>query len=480
MPQPNRFAVRNALALARLRSSLALILLAAVSLGWLVGGIACLYFRWSDARSGPLLAPAGVVLVLSALVQWRLADVAWRAGRLTLFNNPLSQFRFWRLFLSGTVLAYLAALALGPVRSIGCAWIAAVCVWQTLLYLPLTAALATQNDWRRWTQGHVARRLALLVYASILFLIAGELGLRVHRFAFDGMEFSSDYTSLSAVPHSGGPSPGSVAHAKRARLRVAVLGDGQPPSCESRGYLASVEQTVPDVEIVRLAASLTGAGVGEVAGQVRHYDPDLVLAVLPVCQDLARKPVEHGYFDWRRFELAMLMAGPPAADEPLRLATAAADFESFLGGLRPQLAACRTPIDDAMRIRWNHIYASLDQVIASCRDAGVPVALVIVPAEFQVDRGLRQTLLRRNGLAEERFDVDLPQRRLGRFAEHRQVPLIDLLPHLRLCRQSVYRRHTTVLSDEGNLVAASAIGGWLESRYGLRMAAQLSATPKRL
>jgi hypothetical protein len=175
--------------------------------------------------------------------------------------------------------------------------------------------------------------------------------------------------------------------------------------------------------------------------------------------------------------LAMLMAGPPAADEPMRPTTAAADFESFLGQLRPQLAACRTPIHDALRVRWNHIYASLDRVIAGCRDAGVPVALVIVPAEFQVDRGLCRTLLRRNGLAAETFDVDLPQRRLGRFAEHRQLPSIDLLPHLRLCRQSVYRRHTTVLSEEGNLAAASAIGGWLESRYGGRMAAQLSATP---
>ena len=57
------------------------------------------------------------------------------------------------------------------------------------------------------------------------------------------------------------------------------------------------------------------------------------------------------------------------------------------------------------------------------------------------------------------------------------MPLIDLLPHLRLCRQSVYRRHTTVLSVEGNSAAASAIGGWLQSRYGSQMAAQLSATP---
>ncbi len=47
---------------------------------------------------------------------------------------------------------------------------------------------------------------------------------------------------------------------------------------------------------------------------------------------------------------------------------------------------------------------------------------------------------------------------------------MDLLPHLRLCRQSrVAARHQTELSERGNIVAASAIGGWLESRYSDQM-----------
>jgi hypothetical protein len=479
MPQPIRFAVRDAFAPGRLRSPFALILLAALSLGWLLGGIACLWLRWRDAQSGPVLALAGVVLVICALGQGRLIGVAWRAGRLTTRGNPLNQFRFWRLLLTGAVLAYLMALVLGPVRYIAWAWIAAVCGWQTLLLLPLAASPGTLEGWRRWTHGHAARRLAWLIYASILILIAAELGLRAHRVAVDGPWFSDNDVAPARASHWNGPFHVGAARVKRARFRVAILGD--PPACsrESDGFLARVEQTLPDVEIVPLSASLTGpdARSDELAGQVRHYDPDLVLAVLPVCEDLAREPAECGYFDWRQFELAVLVAGPPAAGRRPRPKAAADDFESFLGELRPQLAACRTPIDDAMRARWKRIYSSLDDLIAGCRDAGVPVALVIVPAEFQVDRALCKTLLRRNGLSAERFDVELPQRRLAGFAEHRQLPLIDLLPHLRLCRQSVYRRHTTMLSEEGNLAASSAIGGWLQSRYGGQMAAQLSATP---
>jgi hypothetical protein len=102
---------------------------------------------------------------------------------------------------------------------------------------------------------------------------------------------------------------------------------------------------------------------------------------------------------------------------------------------------------------------------------------VIVPAEFQVNPALCATLLRRHGLSADRFDVELPQRRLAGFAEDRNLPIIDLLPHLRLCGRSVYRRNTTLLSEEGNSAAALAIGGWLQSRYGGQLAAQLSQKP---
>jgi hypothetical protein len=170
-----------------------------------------------------------------------------------------------------------------------------------------------------------------------------------------------------------------------------------------------------------------------------------------------------------------LLTGSSKANEPSPRAAAAADFESYLRAMAPQLAACRTPMSDAVRERWEDVFASLDRVIAGCRDARVPVALVVVPAEFQVNRDLCATLLRRYGVSDERFDVELPQRRVAGFAAHRNVPLVDLLPHLRLCRQSAYERHATTLNDEGNSAAASAIGGWLQSRYAGQLAAQLSS-----
>jgi hypothetical protein len=74
--------------------------------------------------------------------------------------------------------------------------------------------------------------------------------------------------------------------------------------------------------------------------------------------------------------------------------------------------------------------------------------------------------VRRTGQSAAEFDVDLPQRRLAEFAETRRVPVLDLLPHLRLGGPSLYERNATVWNEHGHSAAASAISHWLESRYG--------------
>lgn len=480
MPHPYRYAARRPLGFADWKTRITLAVQGGLSLAWLASGIVCLLLRLGDAQSGPLLASSGAMLVAGALVQVRLMGAGWRTGRLATRDNPTAQLAFWRWLLIGALLAYLAALALPPQRYVGCAWLAAVCGWHTLLLLPLAASPIVLESWRNWTQRSLARRLAWLVYASMLVLFVGEASLRAHRAARDSEWFSLAALGLerpAALTRAGETPDVRMTALKPARFRVAILGEEAICGDAGHGYLDRVEQTLPGLEIVPLAGAWTASGTraGDLAAQVAACDADLVLAVISVCEDLARRPPECGYFDWRQFELAVLLVGSPAPDEPARDDVAAADFESYLRALAPQLTACRTPINDAMRDRWQQVFESLDEVIAACRDARVPVALVIVPAEFQVNGELCRTLLRRYGLSTEGFDVELPQRRLAGFAAHREVPLIDLLPHLRLCRQSIYRRHTTALNDEGNSAAASAIGGWLQSRYAGQLAARLSS-----
>jgi hypothetical protein len=154
-------------------------------------------------------------------------------------------------------------------------------------------------------------------------------------------------------------------------------------------------------------------------------------------------------------------------------------FESFLERLGPQLAACRAPQDEAMRSSRQQAFSSLDRMLADCHARRLPVALVLVPGQFQVNPMLAETLARRHGYESGQLDLELPQRQWAGFAEPRKVPLVDLLPALRLCHQSAYQRNAQAWNDTGNAAAAAAIGGWLESRYGrqLSVAAQLTSSP---
>jgi hypothetical protein len=322
------------------------------------------------------------------------------------------------------------------------------------------------KDWRKWTDSRTTRRGSGIIYASIVLLLVGEAGLRVRRVVSDLEWFDAEPSQALA------PFDMRVAHLTPGQMRVAVVGDN---GTGEQAYLTELNKALPGLEIVTLAGTLTRPHeANELSAQIAACDADLVLAVLPVCEGLAQPTETRGCFDYRHSELATLLFGEPEPQVDVDRGAPAADLESHLRGLAPQLSACRTPLNDTMRDRWQQVLASLDEVIDGCQAARIPMALVVVPAEFQVNPRVCTTLLRRYGVAAERFDVELPQRRLAGYAAERDVPLVDLLPHLRLCRQSAYQRHATALSEAGNTATATAIGGWLESRFAGQLAPQIS------
>jgi hypothetical protein len=270
------------------------------------------------------------------------------------------------------------------------------------------------------------------------------------------------------------------------RFRVAILGDRTAlRGAEPDGYLARVQRIVPGLEIVPLEISRPWSlrGGDDLLEQLAAMRPDLALAVVSACENLAHEPQGQSWFAWRELELVQWFAGesvarPPTAPPAASLA-ACAGFEEFLRAIGPQLAACRTPIDETMRARWRRTFSTLDEVLAGCRRQQIPLGLVLVPGQFQVNHTLCETLTRRMGYAPGQIDVDLPQRSLAGFAEHRALPVLDLLPHLRLHQQSLYLPSAANWNQRGNAAAAAAIGGWLESCYGgqLALAAQANVAP---
>jgi hypothetical protein len=207
--------------------------------------------------------------------------------------------------------------------------------------------------------------------------------------------------------------------------------------------------------------------------EVVRFQPDLVLCLGSLGDDITQERPAPGVFDWRGLRLVQLAqmslsegrwatadtrgtSAPPTTDPAM----------AYLQSGAVRLNVCRAPISPAMDARWNQKLAYFDDVVQSCRRHDLPLALVLVPGEFQVDQVLLSTLARRVGCAGEQLDLDMPQRRLAVFAEQRDVPLLDLLPRLRSSPQPAFRHNARGLSPSGSEIAADAMIRWLTDQFG--------------
>ncbi|MGD9724448.1 MAG: hypothetical protein AB7O59_24405 [Pirellulales bacterium] len=476
-------ACRNAAATSW-RSLLPTATTAAISLATLTGGAALLFAHQQQPQPGRVMAPAGIVLLLCGAVQARLTWRLWnqRAARqsFTLANRAVLE----QLFL-GACVAYLAAILIGPVRHVGYGLLAVMVIWYTLL-LALEHGSLVLPHWRSRCSAPLPRRLAQGAVAVFLALIAAEAGLQIYKLLVSAgrtpiteVAIADEQAAPSDVAADLGFANERLANLKVGPLRVAVLSDN-PPANRSE-YVARIEQTLSGIKIVAvdLPQPWTNVAPRQVAESFAEARVDLVLAMLSVCDDLTRDVPAPSWFDWRQFELARWLRGTTAPAATVLTAKRAADFESFCRSVAPQLAACRTPIDERMRTRWQQTLQAVDGLVAQCDSTKVEVALVLVPGEFQVNRALCATLARRSGYAPGQLDVDLPQRKLACYAAKRRVPVVDLLPALRLLADSPYERNAETWNEDGHAAAAGAISGWLESRYGrqLGVSARLTSAP---
>ena len=114
---------------------------------------------------------------------------------------------------------------------------------------------------------------------------------------------------------------------------------------------------------------------------------------------------------------------------------------------------------------WRQAEDYLSGLHRSCRAAGVPWALIIIPDEIQVDPQVRSDVLRRLGRSEDEYDFSEPDRRLKDFASQHSVPMLDLLPILRAAHRPddrLYLPNDTHWSVRGNQVAGEAVAVFVQ------------------
>jgi hypothetical protein len=109
--------------------------------------------------------------------------------------------------------------------------------------------------------------------------------------------------------------------------------------------------------------------------------------------------------------------------------------------------------------KWRGTLQNLAGIHAVAEERGIPLLLVIMPDEFQVNENVKKKVFERFQLAPEDYDVESPQKRLKAFAKSRQIAVVDLLEPLREADklQRCYHLQDGHWNSRGNAVAAEAI-----------------------
>ena len=123
-----------------------------------------------------------------------------------------------------------------------------------------------------------------------------------------------------------------------------------------------------------------------------------------------------------------------------------------------------------MRERWDGFERELARLLKAHQRAGVPLAIVFVPSEFQVQRHLCESARKRLGWEAQQVDLDLPRRRLTALAARHDISLYDLSPGLEEGDASPFHRHSSQWNAEGIDRVATSLGRWLHARYGAKIA----------
>ncbi len=438
------------------------------------------------------------VVLLLAVVQGMIARDVLRQNHKSnaargIPPRSASQFRpltFVRWMIVGTVLSYSCAASLSS--GVNGRWIFAteLAAWYTLAWLPLTPVRHVQAFYQSLLRSRSVRRISRVVAAVILIAIVVEMGLRGYAIC-SGKTLVEHWTRSQPVASSI-ESSDSTTHF--TRFHVVAIGPQELLSKTSSGITAQLEQLVPGTEVSVCSAhtgpsptlSITHFSLTQSTDLALTSHPDLVLLFISLDEELTRSEPTLDWLNWRQSHLAQAVdcwitkSPSPAefsfeSDGPNCRSTHELDPERHLLSCERRLLAYRTPLDDGMRDRWNRLEQELATAKEACRQAEIPLAIVLVPSEFQFQRNLSDAARQRLGWEAQQVDLELPRRRLASLATQHNLSVYDLSPGLAEGDESPFTRHSSQWNSHGVERVATSLGRWLHARYGTIIASAAQA-----
>ena len=110
--------------------------------------------------------------------------------------------------------------------------------------------------------------------------------------------------------------------------------------------------------------------------------------------------------------------------------------------------------EDELGVLLEDTTEDLQRLANVCRSRDLPLLVVLIPDQLQIDESLQRTL----GLDPATADLDRPSRRLAEVVEGLGLPCLDLLPALRTGQDGpYYKPNDTHWNIAGNRLAAREI-----------------------
>ncbi len=452
----------------------------------LFGGLDSLIQHFRGGEPRPYRASSGVVLVLCAIVQVRVIGGSRTMGtRRRSFFASSDAWWLVRFTAIAASVGYAIALLIGPdanLRYALRAWVA-TCYTGCLWYL-ITQRGTESSFGSRY--GLWFKRCEVAATCSVALFIVVEVAMRLHAV------LTNDTLGGIAIVRRQAFEPGSLYRGQRVNrlgywdsefeprtqpgyFRIAALGDSAALSgVRQTNCLEQIEAILPGTEIYNF--TLPRVGPREFAAvlkcDVLTYHPDLVLLFVSIHDDVTEQLPSPDMFDWRGLRVCQWGLQAIAAPGHLWHGTALGERQWTQQDHFARFAICRTPIENHIERRWQSTLSHLSTIANVCDRHNIPLALVFVPAVFQVDSALRRRICRRGGYAASQVDLELPQRRLISFASQHEIPALDLMPEFKATPDRIYEEHRTTFSVMGQQIMVTTVSDWIERSFETRLHAR--------